>query len=873
MKPMDRLLRKCRVALYLLMLPAWGSAQEVNHPEPLSTHTFHVPAELLPPKPPQKDPLSSQNQTSHDGSQHEQTRLIQETLKKHHITFPEASLTVFDSDLELLTVRNTSRNLAAIAQLLTQQTPPLITLTASIVAAPEAWFQRLTSPGSELTDQTSELEKISRAPLVKGYATAKIIQTSRIEVVSGNMATFTMGEEHFLPVHTEATPQTQAPASTTLEPRFLGFKLAAHPRWQQAAQSIELHFTTELSSPIHPPSASSEPYRLQASIKRGSTQLVHLWPPPDPSKSVSGNIAYGLLIKADALHLSENDNLKASAVDTAKAGPTALAEQTLALPLSIGSEPQELLTSLETFLHPRELALPSGTTLRRIDPDHIQIRSTPELIHHAAHWARALCHQHPGTAAYTIQVASVPTSLAFTLIAESTAQLNHAAALTKVEESVASGTARWNTLLYGETKSGSTAVYRSGVETQIAGATTNSKGNATQLATARVRVGPTFEIEPVSFGGNFMTLRSRLQINGSNKPGSVNEVPNFPVMELNTLSALASATTRILCAWSPSSEKKDHMEIAFLTCHAVHRSFRDSLTPPPTLPPNRDNSNQLLTQTFKVPSDAFSSVDTADVTSSVQSVPPQERASFQQILERLGITFPEGAWAFHDPVSSVVILRNTSANLELMKLMTPPEAIGKPGSTSVMVEMFQADEATLRTLLQQAAGKHDHSAEWQFLKEGSASGKFVKLTALALAASQGRRSEISQGSQVSYIESGAFDEKSILEERRSSVQVGNTLETDTFLGPSGLTMDAITNLTHHTAPPQTRQVNLAPSDKPSMLVSLTDFFSTELNHLELGHFQKPRILAVWKPAADAREPDSANVLQIAIIIPQINQSH
>ncbi len=121
--------------------------------------------------------------------------------------------------------------------------------------------------------------------------------------------------------------------------------------------------------------------------------------------------------------------------------------------------------------------------------------------------------------------------------------------------------------------------------------------------------------------------------------------------------------------------------------------------------PQWDTSNEMFTQTFRVPPSFLSSGDSATDGGGAAEADPfggggdaaagaglQKKASAREILEGNGITFPDGSSAIFQATSSTLIVRNTQAQMELVEAYVDSLIVDTPKQvlvTSKFVEVTQ----------------------------------------------------------------------------------------------------------------------------------------------------------------------------------------
>lgn len=205
-----------------------------------------------------------------------------------------------------------------------------------------------------------------------------------------------------------------------------------------------------------------------------------------------------------------------------------------------------------------------------------------------------------------------------------------------------------------------------------------------------------------------------------------------------------------------------------------------------------------------VPADPFA----AGVPEPAQQQPPRKTA--KEILEAVGIDFPEGASATFNPSTGLLSITNTQANLDLAAAFIETITIGSPKNVVCIVTVIEGPGEFIRTANAAASRTTNASQELATLlgyakKPGS---NFRIVGDAFLETKSGSRATVEAVREHIYatgLEMDAKSRSSVAQEMRG---IGLRLEYEPTLGADGLTIESTFSLEIHPAPPAERQISL-----------------------------------------------------------------
>lgn len=282
-------------------------------------------------------------------------------------------------------------------------------------------------------------------------------------------------------------------------------------------------------------------------------------------------------------------------------------------------------------------------------------------------------------------------------------------------------------------------------------------------------------------------------------------------------------------------------------------------------------ADQLHTRSFRVPRD-FLSIGGAPAEPAHAdpfAAPPANGArknvkTARQILESQGIPFPEGASAFYSANSTLLLVRNTQPNLDLVEAFLDTRCVRYSIPVGITVQVLQGPGPLLRKLAAQAAPFNDHRAMLEELLAKVKAGTVEHLDTARIETRSGVRATAEQGHDLTRLSRLTLDGKGGASLERERLFSGLCLEVEPTVASDGSRVDLTVAAEFHTAPPALRQEHLVDDQGRRFDFPLTDTHRAHLTtgfRIQDGH---ARLLHLWKPTG---QPDleKADVLQVMFI--------
>lgn len=575
--------------------------------------------------------------------------------------------------------------------------------------------------------------------------------------------------------------------------------------------------------------------------------------------------------------------------------------------------------SLRDWLMTKKIDFPAGARLER-HGDILCLTNTPANIERfaaAVFYAETLTQR---TAAFTLHTLEAPASLLHRLAREAldSAEAEDGAMLEAVQAAVAQGEAAYVSSSFLQTNSGTRATHQSGTEHQhvVLPLPTIADPNADQKKFQRRipfvletrNIGTRFEIDPViGREGNVasVTFSHELHV-GAPEPRRQQvldpatqkhldlPVTDFHVLRTTSGSSMRHGGTRLLSLHSPRPQglgQSDRLWATFLQCHLIPQIIPPRPVPAPAGPavaeaaPGREkvDGKDLIVRWMKVPPDFLEIYPDFGANSPDPFAPGQGAAQGkekvpqgggsdappkptpQEILERSGIQFPEGATAIFVPRTSTLIVRNTRSNLDLVEAFT--DSIGGPHFTPTIAfttHVLEGPGPLLRQLLASATAKMNHRAEMEEALAAVKAGRLRALTTARVETKPGVRATIRQGTEHLSMEDIALDSKGAPVFERKTSLVGLSLEMEpAFQGDRALVSLTLGSEFHMAAPAE-RQEHVTDPHGRRLDFPLTDYRRASLVTSLTLRDGTAHLLHVWKPTGKP-EFEKADVLQVMFL--------
>lgn len=282
---------------------------------------------------------------------------------------------------------------------------------------------------------------------------------------------------------------------------------------------------------------------------------------------------------------------------------------------------------------------------------------------------------------------------------------------------------------------------------------------------------------------------------------------------------------------------------------------------------------EMHTRTFKIPPDFLSCEIPERGSAAMPAAPadpfaaPSENAPPpRKILEAQGISFPEGSSASFDPVTSLLTITNTSANLDLTEAYVETLRTQTPANVAFTLTVIEGPGELIREADAMASrSANAASALAMLLDHTKKPGSAVHVVGDAfLETKSGTRATIEAVIEHSYASDFTLDAKSRSSTALETRPIGLHLEIEPTVGADNFTMETSLSLTLNPAPPTQRQIILNdPLTGNAAEFPITDIrraqFTTGLS-IQSG---STKLIGITKPVGTPKE--SEDVLCTAFI--------
>jgi len=270
----------------------------------------------------------------------------------------------------------------------------------------------------------------------------------------------------------------------------------------------------------------------------------------------------------------------------------------------------------------------------------------------------------------------------------------------------------------------------------------------------------------------------------------------------------------------------------------------------------------LITKVIRVPPTFFFSAPSSpnDPFADPESR-PRRLLDPQEVFEDAGIQFGPGAFVRADPRKSVLIIRQTPDQMDLVEAYT--SGGGHPErEISIRLEVYELPVSAAASLIRSAAPHTDHASEHRaattLLREGEA--RLVQ--SITLPCRSGQRARNEDGYELSYsiptkdIGASESEGRPIKSTGLGTPRrVGTWLEADPVLGADEVTIDLRMRLEFHPGDPVWRHVPGIESESalgtphPQFSLKTLEFTSVLLNG-------ETRLIGSWRTRADGKKPEA-----------------
>ena len=276
------------------------------------------------------------------------------------------------------------------------------------------------------------------------------------------------------------------------------------------------------------------------------------------------------------------------------------------------------------------------------------------------------------------------------------------------------------------------------------------------------------------------------------------------------------------------------------------------LSSPPLLPPVAPaalvDSITSAADPFGSPTEAF----------------PKRQPTTNEVLEKLGLTFPKGSLSHFDPATSTLTVRNTAANHALVAAAIEKLLLASPCTIAITTHVLQSPGPLLRRLAAQASRKSDHRAEFDELLAAAKAGTVLHLDTARLETKPGTHATVNQGRTHKAINELSLDDKAQPVLKQETRHVGFNVELEPTTSKDTPFVSLVLSSEFHTAPPfEHREYIIAPQNR-RLEFPLTDYFTSKVTTGITLPDGTTRLLSLYKPTGNP-EFDKEDILQAIFI--------
>ncbi len=238
----------------------------------------------------------------------------------------------------------------------------------------------------------------------------------------------------------------------------------------------------------------------------------------------------------------------------------------------------------------------------------------------------------------------------------------------------------------------------------------------------------------------------------------------------------------------------------------------------------------------------------------------------KEILEAVGISFPEGATATFSPVTSLLTVTNTLPNLDLVEAYILSITQQSPATIACTLTVIEGPGDLIRQASAASSRTTNAAQEFtQLLNLANNPGSNVRIVGDAfLETKSGIRATTEAVCDHTYASDLTMDAKSRASVTHEMRQIGLVLEWEPTLGADGRTIESNVSIQLHPAPPTSRQVSITePASGGTAEFPATDISTA---HFTTGFTSTPgctKFLGITKPVGTSKQ--NADILWAAFL--------
>lgn len=819
-----------------------------------------------------------------------------DVLTQMGIVFPEGATAFYDTRTSILRVHNTPAMLDLIETFVEstgEGFPRDIVYTLTVIEGPGEII-RQANAAARTADVGAEFRKLldqAKQPASK----VRIVSDAYVPAKSGTRATAEAAQERIHTTGLTFDAQGHATLKREMQPQGLELELEPVIGADGITLSTSVLLRLNLAAPELRPVSITDPgtgnaaeyattdffhaeFNTAISSRSGSTKLIGVTAPLGPAAAREDRLCAVFL--TGTIHVQEPVSGASPPPPAApKALPAGMQEATLQVPAGLLIDDGWTFPprTLQGVLHARGLPAAKGSSAVQKN-GLLHIINTPDNIERIAVLVDNALEKAPKTIACTLHTVQASAAFLRGLAQASAATSDHAALWAQVEAAVARGEGRFIDSLFVETKPEVRAKQVSASEClYVEEFGLDAKGRATPGIAYR-NVGSTFEIEPtLNYGGRTVNIEFSYELHPA-QPAMRRETFRDPASGLrfdlpvadfhsnHTVTGLimTKGGTRLISLYQPTGRAAEGLLWAtFLKCDVVPQVRPPQGSPHPAHPIAPPDPDSWHTQTFKVPPDFLSSAGSFDSSPSEDKSSKEPRTA-KSVLESAGIPFPQGASALFDPAHSLLIVRNTRRNLDLVEAYTDLIERRTPSTVAYTAQIFQGPGPLLRHLTAQAAGKCDHRSELDALLAAVKAGTVQALNTARIETQLGTQATTTEAHTHTSLSAVKVNDKGETEFDQDTREVGLTLSTEPTSRADGLAIESTLKLEFHPAEPLEHREHVIDSQGHQLELPLTDYQVVHLTTGTLIPSGAARLIGLWKPTGRP-EFEEEDILQVLFL--------
>jgi phage baseplate assembly protein gpV len=808
-------------------------------------------------------------------------------LKRAGIDFPDGSASFYDATTHQFTIHNTPEMLKfteAYLEDLARLEPSSVSFYVQILEAPGAVLRDLekqVTVNADCGKALASLLKRAQQP----SSDLRLVTSARIEALNGHQSVYESIIEHAFceTLHFDMKNRLNVPYAR----RAVGAMIELDPTVGPDMRTIELNYQIGLHPglPIRRDMAVTDPttqekvafstsdfmlahFVSSTTFTDGMTKLVGITRPPGVAPAAGDDVVWGIFIAAKiqrtALEPKDRPQPHTLAEGLHSVRRTVRADDLeyaihghffgeVELPASEKRGP------IPDFLTRNGITHVEGSSFT-IEEDTLLITNTLENIERIDGLLTEDFGNGSKSCRHVLHIVEAPAKLLRELSTSAHQHFDHAAEWSRVLEAVDDGSARHLEVSWVVGKPMNKIILTTGRDhAYLDGLNLTPEGKAELLIQRRL-IGASLTLTPTDETQYPHSYEYRLETHTAPEelrrlefrdPSSQKrfDLPftDFHLARARGRTILHSGSVKLLSIWKPAGrpelEKKDLQHAAFLRCvETTHlsppRQVSKTKAPPPRDPKAWESRR------FKVPPDFLATAAAGGPEPSAS--PRYERVTAQDVLSAAGVSFPEGASATYDPITSTLIVKNTVENLRLIESYTEELVKNGPKTLVLTAHLLDGPESLLRESLERSLTQTDHRGEMQRLFDSIATSKVTSLGTLRVESKGGTRATAKQTTEQTHVTEVGVNAEGIPRLTAPRRDVGLVIEVEPTIGPDGITAEINLDLHYDTAPPKEHREHLTDrsTGKP-IEVPLTDFYTTHLQTSLTMLDGSARLIGLW----------------------------